>query len=404
LIRTLADLDVAGKRVLVRSDLNVPLAEVDGETTITDDGRIRASLGTISALLSAGASVIVVAHLGRPKGEFVPALSLRPVARRMAELLDRPVEFVPDLVGGAAKQAAGSLTHDGLLVLENVRFDQRETSRDSAERMALAGELADFADLYVSDGFGVVHRQQASVTEIASFLPVAAGNLVGAESIVFRKVLEDPDRPYAVVLGGAKVSDKLGIISSLITSVDRLLVGGGMCFTFLAAKGYSVGDSLLEADQVETVQTLMSEAAETGVEIVLPVDVVVADAFSADANVRTIPADSIPAGWQGLDIGPASVDLFVAKLRDCQTVVWNGPMGVFEMAPFAAGTRAIAQAMADGTGFTVVGGGDSAAAIRQLDIDEASFSHISTGGGASLEFLEGKTLPGLAVLEENHDN
>ncbi|MCH9815725.1 MAG: phosphoglycerate kinase [Actinomycetia bacterium] len=402
-MRTLTGEDVAGKHVIVRSDLNVPMADQGGVPTITDDGRIRASLDTISQLSSAGAAVIVVAHLGRPKGRFVPGLSLRPVAVRMAELLDQPVEFVPDLVGGAARSASAALEPGQILVLENVRFDPRETSKDPADRMALADELAKFGDLYVSDGFGVVHRQQASVTEIAECLPAVAGNLVAAESAVFRKVLDAPDHPYAVVLGGAKVSDKLGVISRLINSVDRLVIGGGMCFTFLAAKGYSVGDSLLEADQVETISVLLDQAAANGVEIVLPVDVVVADAFSAEADSKTVPADSIPDGWQGLDIGPASVDLFVSRLADCQTIVWNGPMGVFEMAPFAAGTRAIAEAMAHSDGFTVVGGGDSAAAIRLLGIDEARFSHISTGGGASLEFLEGKQLPGIAVLEENHD-
>lgn len=385
------DIDVAGKTVLVRADFNVPLATVDGVRTITDDGRIRAALPTLQALTSAGASVIVVAHLGRPKGEANPELSLRPVAARLGELMDVPVSF----------DDVSSLTPGAITVLENIRFDARETSKDPAERAALAAELAALADVYVSDGFGVVHREQASVTDVARLLPHAAGRLVQSEAEVFAKVLSDPDRPYVVVLGGSKVSDKLGVIGNLLGSVDRLLIGGGMAFTFLAAQGCGVGDSLLESDQIETVKGFMTDAAARGVELVLPVDVVIADDFSASANTQVVAADAIPSGWKGLDIGPASAELFASKLADAKTIVWNGPMGVFEMEPFAHGTRAVAQAIATGSAMSVVGGGDSAAAIRILGLDEAKFSHISTGGGASLEFLEGKTLPGLAVLEEN---
>lgn len=398
---TLDDLDVAGKRVLVRSDLNVPLADVGGVATITDDGRIRASLDTIRTLSSRGARVVVVAHLGRPKGEAVPGLSLAPAAERMAEVLGQSVTFVPDLTGAAAQQAVAEANDGDVVMLENVRYDARETSKDEAERVALADELAALADIYVSDGFGVVHREQASVTDVARRLPHAAGNLVLTEVKVFQKVLENPDRPYAVVLGGAKVSDKLGVIGNLLESVDRILIGGGMCYTFLAAKGYEVGDSLLEADQIETVREVMAEAGERGVEIVLPVDVVVAREFSADVEFKTVPVDSIEDGWMGLDIGPASIELFTAKLADAATVVWNGPMGVFEMAPYATGTRAIAESLASGDAMSVIGGGDSAAAVRLMEIGEERFSHISTGGGASLEFLEGKTLPGIAVLEED---
>ncbi|MFN8126761.1 MAG: phosphoglycerate kinase [Candidatus Nanopelagicales bacterium] len=399
-MKTLDDLDVAGRRVLVRADLNVPLAQADGTPTITDDGRIRASLPTLRDLTARGARVIVVAHLGRPKGKVDPALSLAPVAERMAELLGQPVGFVADLTGEAAREAVAGLGDGEIVVLENVRFDPRETSKDPAERAALAEELAALADVYVSDGFGVVHREQASVTDVARLLPRAPGHLVRAEAEVFRKVLEDPDRPYVVILGGAKVSDKLGVIGNLLGSVDRLLIGGGMCYTFLAAQGYDVGDSLLEADQIDTVRQVLADAADRGVEVVLPVDVVVADDFAPDAATRTVPVDAIEAGWRGLDIGPATIDLFRARLADARTIVWNGPMGVFEMPAFEAGTRAVADAVAAADAFTVIGGGDSAAAIRQFAIPETDFSHISTGGGASLEFLEGKTLPGIAVLEE----
>ncbi len=400
-MKTLDDLDVAGRRVLVRADLNVPLAQADGTPTITDDGRIRASLPTITALRDAGAKVIVMAHLGRPKGEVRADLSLAPVAQRMGELLDVPVTFVPDTTGDTARAAIAAMADGDVVVLENVRFDARETSKDPAVRGELAAQLASLADAYVSDGFGVVHREQASVTDVARLLPAAAGQLVRSEAEVFRKVLDDPDRPYVVILGGSKVSDKLGVIGNLLQSVDRLLIGGGMCFTFLAAQGNDVGDSLLETDQIDTVKQILSDAADRGVEVVLPIDVVVADDFAPDANTRVVPADSIPAAWRGLDIGPASVDLFRAKLADARTIVWNGPMGVFEMPAFENGTRSIAESVADSAAFTVIGGGDSAAAIRQFGLPDDRFSHISTGGGASLEFLEGKVLPGIAVLEES---
>lgn len=399
---TLDDLDVAGKRVLVRADLNVPLETADdGSRRITDDGRIRASLPTIRALADAGARVVVVAHLGRPKGEPKPELSLAPVAARLSELLDRPVAFAADVTGPSARETVAGLADGGVALLENVRFDGRETSKDAAQRAGLAAELAELADVFVSDGFGVVHREQASVTDVARLLPHAAGGLVLTEARVFRKVLDDPDRPYVVVLGGSKVSDKLGVIGNLLGSVDRLLIGGGMAFTFLKAQGHEVGDSLLEADQVDTVRGFIDDAALRGVELVLPVDVVVADDFSAEADVRVVPADGIEPGWRGLDIGPQTIELFRSRIADARTVVWNGPMGVFEWAPFAEGTRSVAQAIIDCEGTTVVGGGDSAAAVRLLGLPEDGFTHISTGGGASLEFLEGKTLPGIAVLEED---
>lgn len=398
---TIDDLDVSGKRVLVRVDLNVPLATGARGVEITDDGRIRASLPTVQWLSDGGARVILVAHLGRPKGTVVPGLSLEPVAARMAGLLGRPVSFAGAVTGPDVRQMVSDMVDGDVLILENVRFDARETSKDPAERGELADELASLADLYVSDGFGVVHREQASVTDVARKLPHAAGRLVMKEAAVFRKVLADPDRPYAVVLGGAKVSDKLGVISNLLGSVDRILIGGGMCYTFLAAQGHEVGDSLLEADQIDTVRGVLEDAAARGVEVVLPIDIVVAREFKADSEARTVPVDSIEPGWMGLDIGPATIDLFRARLADAKTVVWNGPMGVFEMPAFAAGTRAIADALAGSDAFTVIGGGDSAAAIRQFGISDDEFTHISTGGGASLEFLEGKTLPGIAVLEES---
>ncbi len=400
-MQTIDDLDVAGRRVLVRVDFNVPLEQAgDGTRRITDDGRIRAALPTLQALLVRGARLVLVAHLGRPKGVFVSELSLAPVAARLGELLDAPVRLASDVTGVTARESAERLGDGELLLLENVRFDARETSKDPAERGALAAELAALADCYVADGFGVLHREQASVTDVARLLPHAAGRLVGRETEVFGKVLADPDRPYAVVLGGSKVSDKLGVIENLLRSVDRLLVGGGMCFTFLAAQGHGVGSSLLEADQVETVKALLATAADRGVEVVLPVDVVVATAFAADAEHQVVPADAIPDGWMGLDIGPASAQLFASRLADARTVVWNGPMGVFELAPYAAGTRAVATAISRLDALTVVGGGDSAAAVRLLGVDESGFTHISTGGGATLELLEGRTLPGLAVLED----
>jgi len=400
-VQTIDDLDVAGRRVLVRADFNVPLEDAgDGTRRITDDGRIRAALPTIESLRSRGARVVLTAHLGRPKGEARPELSLAPVATRLSELLGTPVAFATDVTGPSAAAVVAGLGDGDVALLENVRYDARETSKDPAERAALAAELAAHADLFVSDGFGVVHREQASVTDVARLLPHAAGRLVLAEVEVFRKVLGDPDRPYAVVLGGSKVSDKLGVIENLLGSVDRLLVGGGMCFTFLAALGKGVGSSLLEADQIETVQGLIATAEARRVELVLPVDVIVATAFSAEAEHKDVSVDDIEDGWMGLDIGPNSRALFADRLADARTVVWNGPMGVFEMAPYAEGTRAVAEAITRVDGLTVVGGGDSAAAVRLLGIDESGFSHISTGGGASLEFLEGRTLPGIAVLED----
>jgi len=392
--------DVRGKRVLVRSDLNVPL---DGET-ITDDGRIRASAPTISSLAEAGARVIVCAHLGRPKGTPEAKYSLAPVARRLGEVLGHDVVFATDTVGADAQAKAAALQDGQVLLLENLRFNAGETAKDDAERGAFARELASLADVFVSDGFGVVHREQASVYDIARLLPHATGGLVATEVDVLRRLTADPERPYAVVLGGAKVSDKLGVIGNLLGTADRLLIGGGMVFTFLAAQGLEVGKSLLEADQVDTVKGYLERAEKEGVEIVLPVDVVAADAFSADADHEVVAADAIPADRMGLDIGPESSRLFAEKLADCRTVFWNGPMGAFEMAPYAAGTKAVAEALVEvtrGGALTVVGGGDSAAAVRQLGFADDDFGHISTGGGASLEYLEGKQLPGLTVLEED---
>jgi phosphoglycerate kinase len=404
-VRSADDLDVAGRTVLVRSDLNVPLADgPDGSRVITDDGRVRASVPTIRSLADRGARVVVVAHLGRPKGEVRPDLSLRPVADRLAELLGQSVAFATDVVGPSAHATVAGLGDGDVALLENLRFEAAETSKDDAERGKLAGQLADLADLYVSDGFGVVHRKQASVYDVARLLPHAAGGLVLAEAHAFEKVLHDPDRPYAVVLGGSKVSDKLGVIGQLLQQVDRLLVGGGMCFTFLAAQGLGVGDSLLELDQVDACRGFLDLAAQRGVELVLPVDVVVAREFSADSETAVVPVQEIQPAWRGLDIGPATVALFTNRLADVRTVVWNGPMGVFELAPFAAGTVGVATAVAGVTargGTTIVGGGDSAAAVRQLGLPADGFTHISTGGGASLELLEGRTLPGLAVLEED---
>ncbi|MCL2666716.1 MAG: phosphoglycerate kinase [Micrococcales bacterium] len=398
-MKTIDDLgDLRGKRVLVRSDFNVPL---DG-TTITDDGRIRAALPTLTRLADAGAKVVVTAHLGRPKGEPDPKYSLAPAAARLGELLGKPVALAADLVGPSAKQVVADLADGDVAMLENVRFDARETSKDDAERGALADELAALADAFVSDGFGVVHRKQASVYDVAQRLPHAAGLLVVNEVASLRRATDDPARPYVVVLGGAKVSDKLGVISNLLGKADRLVIGGGMLYTFLAAQGFSVGTSLLEADQVSTVKGYLADAAARGVEIVLPVDTIVAPAFAADAPATVVAVDAIPDDQMGLDIGPESAELFASKIVDAKTVVWNGPAGVFEFEAFAAGTRAVAQALVDaGTNgaFTIVGGGDSAAAVRLLGFDEAGFGHISTGGGASLELLEGKSLPGIAVLE-----
>lgn len=388
--------DLTGKRVLVRSDFNVPL---DGER-ITDDGRIIAALPTLNYLLKAGAAVIVTAHLGRPKGEVNPAYSLAPVAKRLGELVDAKVTLAEDVVGESAQKLAAELAPGEILLLENIRFDARETSKVDAEREELAAELAKLADAFVSDGFGVVHRKQASVYDVAKLLPSATGLLVLKEIESLGKAISDPERPYAVVLGGSKVSDKLGVIANLLDKADRLFIGGGMAYTFLKAKGYEVGKSLLEEDQLETVKGYLATAEANGVEIVLPVDVLAATHFAADAPYKVVAADAIPAEDMGLDIGPESQELYASKLADAKTIVWNGPMGVFEFEAFAGGTRAVAKAMSEGDAFTVIGGGDSAAAVRRLGFDEATFSHISTGGGASLEMLEGKTLPGIAVLED----
>jgi phosphoglycerate kinase len=401
-VKTIDDLlsdGVEGRHVLVRADLNVPLN--DGE--ITDPGRIDASVPTLRRLLDAGARVIVAAHLGRPKGEANPEFSLGPVAEALSERLDQWVSLAADVTGEDAHERANGLNDGDILLLENVRFDPRETSKDDAERAAFAAELAALtADdgAFVSDGFGVVHRRQASVYDVATLLPHYAGGLVEAELAVLRRVSENPEHPYAVVLGGSKVSDKLGVIEALAPKVDSLVIGGGMCFTFLAAKGLSVGTSLLQEDMVDTCRDLLERFGDV---IVLPTDVVVAPAFAADSPATTVTVDAVPDDQMGLDIGPASVEAFGTVLRGAKTVFWNGPMGVFEFPAFADGTRGVAQAIIDATAsgaFSVVGGGDSAAAVRTLGLDEDGFSHISTGGGASLEFLEGKELPGIAVLEK----
>ena len=379
--------------MLVRADLNVPL---DGER-ITDDGRIRAVLPTIGALRDAGARVTVCSHLGRPKGAPDPRYSLGPVAVRLADLLGSPVYFAADTVGEAAHAVVNGLADGEVALLENLRFNAGETSKDAIERGGFARQLADFGDAYVDDAFGSMHRKHASVYDVALLLPRYAGRLVLREVEVLRRVTaQDVERPYIVVLGGSKVSDKLAVIEALLPKVDTLLIGGGMCFTFLKAQGHGVGDSLLEAEMVDTCKALLDRADGR---IVLPIDIVIADAFSADAQTDVVAADAIGDGWKGLDIGPASVTAFAQALASASTVVWNGPMGVFELAPFAAGTRGVAEAITKVNGLTVVGGGDSAAAVRQLGIAEEGFSHISTGGGASLEFLEGKTLPGVAALE-----
>jgi phosphoglycerate kinase len=392
--------DLTGKRVLVRSDLNVPL---DG-TTITDDGRIRASVPTIKQLSDAGARVVVTAHLGRPDGSPDPKYSLQPVAARLSELLGRPVAFATDTVGSSAAETVAALADGEVAVLENVRFNPGETSKDEQARGAFADQLAELADAFVSDGFGVVHRKQASVYDVAQRLPSAMGGLVAAEVDVLRRLTEHPERPYVVVLGGSKVSDKLGVIDNLIDKADKLLIGGGMVFTFLKAQGHEVGKSLLEDDQLDTCRRYLTEAADRGVEILLPTDVVVDTAFPSgdrEPQPSVVPASEIPADSLGLDIGPESAQAFADALRDAKTVFWNGPMGVFEVDAFADGTRAVAQALTEVDGLSVVGGGDSAAAVRKLGFDEAAFGHISTGGGASLEFLEGKELPGIAVLERD---
>ncbi|HEV7194276.1 MAG TPA: phosphoglycerate kinase [Jatrophihabitantaceae bacterium] len=408
-MRTLDDLikhGVKGRRILVRSDLNVPLTDSGGRRIVGDDGRVRASLTTLTKLLDHGARVIVAAHLGRPKGTPDKAYSLGPVADRLAQLLGRPVEFALDTVGESARLLSDGL-HDGeLLLLENVRFSAAETSKDDAERHAFARCLEfltggeDDGGAFVQDAFGAVHRKHASVYDVATMLPHYCGDLVRDELDVLRALTGDPKSPYVVVLGGAKVSDKLAVIESLLPKVDRLLVGGAMCFTFLAAQGHEVGDSLLESDQIDNCRTLLQVAGDDGApKIMLPADIVVADEISDDARTEVVAADAMPAGRKGLDVGPRTVELFAGELANAATVFWNGPMGVFEKAPFAAGTRGVAQAVAGVSGLSVVGGGDSAAAVRALGIDVHAFGHISTGGGASLEYLEGKTLPGVAVLE-----
>ncbi|MBV1852338.1 phosphoglycerate kinase [Catellatospora tritici] len=397
-MRSLDDLlgeGVSGRRVLVRADLNVPFVK-DKPGVIADDGRIRAVLPTIVALRDAGAAVIVMSHLGRPKGEPDPKYTLAPVAQRFQELLGSPVEFAADTVGESAQAAVAGLQPGGVVLLENLRFNAGETSKDDAVRGAFADQLAAFADVYVDDAFGAVHRKHASVYDVAARLPRYAGGLVATEVEVLKRLTENPATPYVVVLGGSKVSDKLAVIEALLNSADKLLIGGGMCFTFLKAQGHGVGGSLLQDEMVDTCRDLLARAGDR---IVLPVDIVVADKFAADAQTETVAADAIPDGWLGLDIGPASVALFADALAGAKTVFWNGPMGVFELAPFAGGTRGVAEAITKVDGFTVVGGGDSAAAVRALGLDEAAFGHISTGGGASLEYLEGKALPGLLALE-----
>ena len=391
-----------GRTVLVRSDLNVPLSGAeDGTATITDDGRIRASVPTIRQLADAGARVVVTAHLGRPDGAPDPAYSLAPVAARLGELLGAEVAFASDTVGESAQAVVARLADGQVAVLENVRFHAGETSKDDTVRGEFANHLAGLAHAFVSDGFGVVHRKQASVYDVAQRLPHAMGQLVSAEIDVLRRLTETPERPYVVVLGGSKVSDKLVVIDNLLEKADTLLIGGGMVFTFLAAHGHEVGTSLLEEDQVEACRGYLKRAEESGVEIVLPTDIVVAPAFDADAPATVVAADAMPADQMGLDIGPDSAAAFAAGVRGARTVFWNGPMGVFELAPFAGGTRAVARALTEVNGLSVVGGGDSAAAVRALGFDESAFGHISTGGGASLEYLEGKELPGITVLQRS---
>jgi phosphoglycerate kinase len=396
--------EVRGKRVLVRSDLNVPLdAQPDGGQRITDDGRIRASVPTIRALADAGARVVVTAHLGRPKGEPEDRYSLRPVAERLGELLGRDVAFATDTVGDSARGTVEGLEDGQVAVLENVRFNAGETSKDDAERGEFADRLAALADAFVSDGFGVMHRKQASVYDVAQRLPHAMGGLVATELDVMKRLTEDPARPYVVVLGGSKVSDKLGVIDNLLGQADELLIGGGMVFTFLKAQGHEVGKSLLEEDQVETCREYLRRAEQSGVRIVLPTDIVVDTEFPSgdrDPQPRVVPADAIPDDALGLDIGPESARAFADAVAGARTVFWNGPMGVFETPAFAEGTRTVAEALTEVDGLSVVGGGDSAAAVRTLGFDEEAFGHISTGGGASLEYLEGKELPGLAVLQD----
>ncbi|MEV0533458.1 phosphoglycerate kinase [Kitasatospora sp. NPDC050463] len=400
-MKTIEDLDVAGKRVFVRADLNVPLS--DG--TITDDGRIRAVAPTIAKLVERGAKVVVASHLGRPKGEPDPQFSLAPVAVRLGEILGTPVSFATDTVGESAKATVAALADGEVTLLENLRFNAGETSKDDAERGAFADELAELAELYVGDGFGAVHRKHASVYDLPARLPHAVGDLIAAEVDVLKRLTEEVERPYVVVLGGSKVSDKVGVIDNLLGKADRILIGGGMAYTFLAALGHEVGISLLQKDQIPVVLEYLERAKANGVEFVLPVDIAVSASFPDTKTHKpvedfaVVDADKIPADKEGLDIGPKTRELFAAKLADARTVFWNGPVGVFEHPTFAEGTKAVAQALLDSDAFTVVGGGDSAAAVRILGFDETKFGHISTGGGASLEYLEGKTLPGLAALE-----
>jgi len=398
LIQDLSSLHPAGKRVLLRCDLNVPLKDSgNGVKVISDDGRIRASLPTIRELLSLGASVVIIAHLGRPKGEVKSELSLEPVARRLAELLERPVSFSSQIVGPEVLKEATALKSGEVLLLENIRFNASETSKDDEERLALAKELAKLGDLYVGDGFGAVHRKHASVFELAQLLPHAAGKLIAAEVAVLEKLTQSPERPYGVVLGGAKVSDKIGVISNLLDKVNILAIGGGMLFTFLAAQGKEVGKSLFEAESVELVKQLLDRAEKLGVRVLLPSDIWVAPAFSNDSP-SLVSADQIPSNQMGLDIGPESARAFASEINECATVFWNGPMGVFEFPNFASGTKIVAQALTEVSGLSVVGGGDSAAAVRALGFSDSDFGYISTGGGASLEYLEGKQLPGLIAL------
>ncbi|MGY5764475.1 phosphoglycerate kinase [Brachybacterium sp. DNPG3] len=397
MLKTIESLgDLRGKRVVVRADLNVPL---DG-TTITDDGRIRAALPTLTRLVEAGAKVVVISHLGRPKGAPEAKYSLQPVVARLGELLGQEVAFATDTVGDSARETVASLEEGRVALLENLRFNPGETAKDEAERLVFAQALAELGDAFVSDGFGVVHRKQASVYELATLLPSAAGQLVLGEVESLRKVTDEPARPFVVVLGGAKVADKLAVIDNLLGKADRILIGGGMAYTFQKARGFEVGNSLLDEEKLDIVREYIERAEAQGVELVLPVDTTIAPDFGPDVPSSVVAADAMPADQEGLDIGPATAELFAAKIADAATVFWNGPMGVFEFEKFASGTKAVAQALADAPGYTVVGGGDSAAAVRLLGFDEGAFSHISTGGGASLELIEGKELPGIAILEE----
>ncbi len=400
-MKTIDDLELNNQCVLLRADLNAPMKQdANGQMQITDDGRLRASVTTINDLRKKNAKIIILAHLGRPKGERKPELSLKPIAKRLGELVGVPIKFIDDLNDASTLETVNSMQSGEIVMIENIRFEKDETSKDQTERQRLAQKLAKLGDAFVIDGFGVVHREQASVTDIARLLPKASGRLVQAEQKAFDRVLNNPDRPYVVVLGGSKVSDKLGVINNLITKVNKILIGGGMAFTFLKAQGYEVGDSLLEVDRIEEVKQLLLTAKEKNVEIVLPIDIVISTSLDGTSPVSEVDFDKIPVGQKGLDIGSKTAELFADKIRDAKTVVWNGPMGVFEVNAFAKGTKTVAQALANSAAYSVVGGGDSAAAIRLLGLDESKFDHISTGGGASLELLEGKVLPGLAVLEE----